>query len=357
LGYSRAGAVALVFSKQAPDLLCGIGRCLWSLGALPHVLVWDRQAGLHARDGRPTEAFAAFCGQLRVDWPLCAPADPHASGVVGRLQGYAETNFESGRLCVNQIDFQLLVLVLFNARVTSGPGGTDATTALHALGIVALARVVAIAAPLPDASATIHLLVVALSTGFAVWRLAPPIDPPIRDLLAWRPRTSEVRVLGACLGLGVVLYGLGAPALVGPDTTVGDVALALLAVALAATVEEVLFRGVLQSTLERLLGRAGVLVASVLFASLYLSAGSLALFLAMALAGLLFAASVVRARVLGTAVAGHILLAGGAAVVWPALIGAPHALLPGWATAPVLAAAVAVAAWLIVTMRPSAAAV
>jgi transposase len=90
LGYSRAGAGALVFSKETPDLLAGIRRCLWSLGALPQTLVWDRQAGLHARDGRPTDAFAAFCGQLRVDWHFCAPADPQAKGVVERLQDFIE---------------------------------------------------------------------------------------------------------------------------------------------------------------------------------------------------------------------------------------------------------------------------
>jgi transposase len=66
LGYSRAGVGALVFSKQTPDLLWGIARCLWSLGALPQTLVWDRQAGLHTGEGRPTEAFAAFCGTLKV---------------------------------------------------------------------------------------------------------------------------------------------------------------------------------------------------------------------------------------------------------------------------------------------------
>src|SRR3954469_23186548 len=89
LGYSRAGAGALVFSKETPDLLWGIGRCLWSLGALPELLVWDRQAGLHARDGRPTDAYAAFCGALKVDWHFCEAADPQAKGVVERLQGYA----------------------------------------------------------------------------------------------------------------------------------------------------------------------------------------------------------------------------------------------------------------------------
>ena len=107
LGYSRAGAGALIFSKQAEDLLFGIGRCLWSLGALPELLVWDRQAGIHAHDGRPSEAFAAFCGELKVDWLFCAPADPQAKGVVERLQGYLETNFEPGRAFANELDFQL----------------------------------------------------------------------------------------------------------------------------------------------------------------------------------------------------------------------------------------------------------
>jgi hypothetical protein len=51
LGYSRAGAGALIFSKQTPDLLAGIRRCLWSLAALPETLVWDRQSGLHAGGG------------------------------------------------------------------------------------------------------------------------------------------------------------------------------------------------------------------------------------------------------------------------------------------------------------------
>jgi transposase len=107
LGYSRAGAGALIFSKETPDLLWGIGRCLWSLGALPQTLVWDRQAGLHAREGRPTEAFAAFCGALRVDWHFCAPADPQAKGVVERLQDFIERNFEPGRSVANHLDYQL----------------------------------------------------------------------------------------------------------------------------------------------------------------------------------------------------------------------------------------------------------
>ena len=107
LGYSRAGAGALVFSKETPDLLWGIARCLWSLGALPETLVWDRQAGIHGHGGRPTTEFAALCGQLRVGWRFCEPADPQAKGVVERLQGYLETNFERGRSFANERDYQL----------------------------------------------------------------------------------------------------------------------------------------------------------------------------------------------------------------------------------------------------------
>ena len=107
LGYSRAGAGALIFSKEAPDVLWGMTRCLWSLGALPELLVWDREGCLHAGGGRPTEAYAAFCGRLPVGWLFCEPADPQAKGAVERLQGYLETNFEPGRRFANHLDFQL----------------------------------------------------------------------------------------------------------------------------------------------------------------------------------------------------------------------------------------------------------
>lgn len=116
LGYSRAGAGALIFSKQTPDLLFGIRRCLWSLGALPETLVWDRQAGLHATGGRPTVDFAAFCGQLRVDWHFCDARDPQAKGCVERMQDFMERSFEPGRCFANELDFGLQLDCWFSQR-------------------------------------------------------------------------------------------------------------------------------------------------------------------------------------------------------------------------------------------------
>jgi transposase len=106
LGFSRAGAATLIFSREAPDILAGLWRCLTRLGGLPQTLVIDREGALHAGAGRPTDAFAVFCGQLRVGWRFCEPADPQAKGVVERLQGYLETSFEPGRVFVNHHDFQ-----------------------------------------------------------------------------------------------------------------------------------------------------------------------------------------------------------------------------------------------------------
>jgi transposase len=106
LPYSRAGAGTLVFSKEAPDLLYGIGECLRKLGGLPETLVWDREGALHAGGGHPTDVFAAFCGVLGVAWYFLEAKDPQSKGVVERLQGYLETSFEPGRSFVGPLDFQ-----------------------------------------------------------------------------------------------------------------------------------------------------------------------------------------------------------------------------------------------------------
>lgn len=119
LGYSRVGAGALIFSKQAHDILWGVARCLWALGGLPGTLVWDREGALHAGGGRPTDALAAFCGQLRVGWHLCEPNDPQAKGLVERLQGYIETSFEPGRRFANELDFADQLDAWFDTRANA----------------------------------------------------------------------------------------------------------------------------------------------------------------------------------------------------------------------------------------------
>lgn len=106
LGFSRFGSGALVFSKEAPDVLWGMRRCVWRIGALPERIVVDREGCLHAGGGRPSEEFASLCGQLSVGWRILDRRDCQAKGVVERLQGFIETSFEPGRSFANELDFQ-----------------------------------------------------------------------------------------------------------------------------------------------------------------------------------------------------------------------------------------------------------
>src|SRR6516165_4874484 len=106
LCFSRVIAGALVFSKEGPDILWGLSRCLGRFGALPQKLVWDREGAIHAGGGRPTAEFAAFCGQLGVGWIILEPRDPEAKGALERSHRFMRTNFEPGRVFANHLDFQ-----------------------------------------------------------------------------------------------------------------------------------------------------------------------------------------------------------------------------------------------------------
>jgi transposase len=107
LCWSRVVAGALIFSKEAPDILWGVGRCLERIGALPEKLVWDREGAIHAGGGRPTVEFAGFCGQLELGWIILDPGDAQAKGVLERSHRFMRTNFEPGRRFANPLDFQL----------------------------------------------------------------------------------------------------------------------------------------------------------------------------------------------------------------------------------------------------------
>jgi transposase len=105
-GYSRAGAGALVFSKEAPDILWGMSRCLARLGALPGKVVWDREGAIHRGGGQPTDAFAALCGTLGLGWVILDRGDCQAKGMLERLHDFIERSFEPARRFANQLDFQ-----------------------------------------------------------------------------------------------------------------------------------------------------------------------------------------------------------------------------------------------------------
>ncbi|MGN6170091.1 MAG: lysostaphin resistance A-like protein [Solirubrobacteraceae bacterium] len=223
----------------------------------------------------------------------------------------------------------VLVFILLNGAliVTRSQRSTETfvtARALQALALVALARVVGFGLPLHDASAAAATLVVAALIGLAAAWAAPSLGVSLSRLMAFRPSADQTGAAVAGLVLGVAAYVVGAPTLWERGAGGSRIVVALVAVAAASVTEELLFRGLVQSTLQRSLGRAGLLAATALFASTYLDLGTAALVMVVALAGLVFSVVVARTGNLTGAVAGHALFALGAGAFWPVLLGRRH---------------------------------
>ena len=94
LGYSRAGARAVIFSKKTPDLVVRDPAVLVVAGRAPADagVGSPKASGLHAHEGRPTEEFAGFLRACsRSAGTSGARRDPEAKGCVERLQDFMET--------------------------------------------------------------------------------------------------------------------------------------------------------------------------------------------------------------------------------------------------------------------------
>ena len=270
--------------------------------------------GLHALARRSSwhQSFALLCvaALIAVEAALIAPGHVLAGDIVDAV----------------------LVFLLLSVTADPGVGAWSrqpdaALLALRALALVALIRVIGLGLPLHDGSQALGTLVVAVLVGFAAIRTAPVVGVPLKWLVQTRSPLVQVRTAVAGLALGLVAYLLGSPRLWPGDADAGRVLIALIAAVAAAAVEELVFRGVVQVTLQRAAGRAGLMGASLLFAATYLDLGPVALVMVIALAGFVFAHAVARSGSLTGALAGHGLLVAGAGGLWPVVLGREH---PAW---------------------------
>ena len=238
----------------------------------------------------------------------------------------AEVAMALGHVLTAHIAYAILVVFLASAGRGSGKPEPAArfdavAAAMRALAFIALIRVVGIGLPLRDIPEVAREGLLAIVIGIAALRVAPAIGVSFRKLLALPSRGIQWSTSVGGLALGLGAYLCGAPALVAPGDATGRVLLAVAAVTIAALVEEIVFRGLVQVSLQRLVGGLGGLAAPALFACSYISFGSVTLVLVITLAGLLFAHSLTASGVLGGAIVGHVLFAVGAGVAWPALFG------------------------------------
>lgn len=265
-------------------------------------------------------------------WQSLATPLIYAAALVGVEVGL----IARGHLLAGDIADAVLLLALVNAEprptaAASAARDRDVVAAMRALALVPLIRVASLGLPLRDGSHALGTLVVAALIGGAAIAVAPVVGVPRRILLAAPRPGAQLLTATAGLILGLLAYLLGAPQLWSAGAPMGRVLVALLAAVTAAAVEEVVFRGLVQVSLQRVAGRAGLLAAIALFATLYLDAGSAALVMVFAVAGVVFAYAVARTGALAGSVVGHVLLALGAGALWPAVLGRRH---PGWIHAP-----------------------
>ena len=103
--FSRFITAVMLPSRQAMDLVAGMWLLLsGQLGAVPHELWWDNEAGI-GRRGRLTDPVTGFVGTLATRLVQLKPYDPESKGIVERANRYLETSFLPGRTFDSPVDF------------------------------------------------------------------------------------------------------------------------------------------------------------------------------------------------------------------------------------------------------------
>jgi membrane protease YdiL (CAAX protease family) len=263
---------------------------------------------------------------LAYDQDSTAMAPPRLGGILAVVAavGAPELLIMQGYVLAAAAVDAVMVFLLLNAEsLRVGPLGRalptpQSTTAMRVLAIVPFSRVISVALPLSELSLPVAQLVTAALVGLSVIGLASHAGLS-RGVVLKSQGGGRLVATGAVLGF--VGYLFGAPVLVESTEEPLGILIALVAASTAAAVEEVVFRGLVQRSLQRVAGQAGILAAVALFVCTYLGFGSLPILLLVAFAGLRFARTVAQADAVGDVIVGHIVLTTGATVIWPLLLG------------------------------------
>jgi uncharacterized protein len=272
----------------------------------------------HRQKGVPLPlpvALPLYVGALLVAECLVALVDPLAGALVDAVALFVLAN-------------HLVALV------PDAAGGSDAMTrpgeVLEALALVAWMRLASLSLPLTNVPEAYWSIAVGLPVAAAaamVTRVGVP-EAELRSALAdlRRREWTNVEALwpAVAVGTGVSLAGyvlLDPPALASTASWPRLLAASVGVVLFAGVLEEVIFRGLLQSALRRVLGRPGVVLACVLYGAAYLGTDSVAAVVYFTLLGIAFAIHVERTDSLVDVAAAHGAVNLGLLVVWPLILG------------------------------------
>jgi transposase len=102
--FSRFTTAIMLPTRKTADLLLGMWHLLCQLGAVPHRLIWDNEAGI-GRRGKLADGVESFVGSLATKLVQLKPYDPESKGIVERRNGWLETSFMPGRTFTSPADF------------------------------------------------------------------------------------------------------------------------------------------------------------------------------------------------------------------------------------------------------------
>jgi membrane protease YdiL (CAAX protease family) len=244
---------------------------------------------------------------------LRAPVAAYTTAIACAVAVESELNASVGAaLC------GVLVVALLNHHIASLGGESDHRGIFLALALIPLTGVLAVVMPLELLVPAAWPLLVAAPALLAVGLAARTLG--LRRAAVGLSAKAPLRQLGIAL-LGVPLGWLAYVGLRPAVLDGGALGLAAASLALLAFTEELLFRGLLQPTLCRLYGGAGIVSTAMLSAAVALGAHSLAygVFAGLVAAGFGLAAQR-TGSILGTSLARALMFIG-LLIVWPLALG------------------------------------
>jgi len=210
----------------------------------------------------------------------------------------------------------LLILVIHAASVSQ-----SWQQSLMSLILYPLMRVISLGLPVSDLPILLQYAMLSIPLWVAIV-LTARANGLTREALGLNMNKKQIQwqlvfcLIGWPLGLLGALIMNPKPAIASP--ALSDAALGVIVITLfSSSVEEILFRGILQATMYRYLGKYGIFCVSILFATAYFGSLSAVYVLIMGLLGLIFAWFVYRTGTLWGVLIAHSLLKCGMLLIWP----------------------------------------
>ncbi len=232
----------------------------------------------------------------------------------------AEALVASGRVVEGALCHAAIALALLNGSAFSGEAMPR--RAFASLAPISLLRILSLAVPIARVPQFYWYAMVGLpllaAAALLAWRAGLRCECLRVDR---RGLPTQVLIALAGLPLGLAAFVILRPKpLVATPQWPAMLAGAAILVAFAGFVEELLFRGLVQQVAVEVYGSLGLIVGSVLFASVYAGSLSYVFVLYAGCVGLLFGLLVKRTGSIWGVVAAHGILNVGSMLVWPLLL-------------------------------------